>query len=294
MVTKAKADKSTETIEVMTVMEGQLECYVLGRSPLILNRMPEKAWHSLIFPERKTAASKASNLKHDPFKEFRDSAYRMPNANDATLIAQVGSAFKKALSNAALYMEGVRKTEIGCLTYVPDELVAIYGIPQIFSSIVRSADMNRTPDVRTRLIVPHWAAKVRINFVTPLIKEKTVINLLAAAGLYMGVGDWRPQKGAGAFGQFTLVDADNDTFNSIVENGQRDAQIEAMRDPVAYNDETKELLSWFTGEVTRRGFEGHLEKLSDDVITAPQEQRPSKAIMDAAKKAAKGNGADAH
>jgi hypothetical protein len=255
MAIKKSAASTEDTTEIIAVSKGIIDCYILGTTPIILNRMPEKAWRELLAPKgRKTAADKAGSMKHDPMEEFRNSPYRMPFDNDPTLIAQVGSAFKKALANAALDMPGAKKAQIGRLTYVPAELVPIYGIPQVLCSIVRSADMNKTPDVRTRVIVPKWAVKLSIEYVTPLLREKPVIQLLAAAGIYSGVGDWRPEKGAGSYGQFKLVSADDDEFNHIVKVGGRKAQIAAMKKPEAYNDETRELLDWFGPEMQRRGF----------------------------------------
>ena len=255
MAIKKPARAAEETVEVLRVEQGEITAYVLGTSPLILNRMPEKAWRELLAPLKKSAADKAANAKHDPMAEFRASPYRMPRDNDPTLIAQIGSAFKKAIAQAAIDMPGsATKAQMGRLTFVPDQLIAIYGTPQIFCSIVRSADQNKTPDVRTRCIVPKWAAKLRVRFVKPMLKEQPVVNLLAAAGVYCGVGDWRPEKGAGSFGQFELVSADDERFAQIIETGGRAAQIAAMADPDAFDSETQELLDWFGPEMKRRGF----------------------------------------
>lgn len=252
MATKAKSE--SQEIEVIRIDQGEINFYLRGTSPIILNRMPEKAWRELIAPSgRKTAADKAANVKHDPMAEFRASAYQMPLDNDPTLIAQIGSAFKKALASAALDLPGASKSQIGRLTFVPDLLIPVYGEPQVLCSIVRSADINHTPDVRTRCILPNWCAKLRVRYVKPLLREAPVINLLAAAGVFSGVGDWRPQKGAGSFGQFELVSADDEEFNNTVQDWGRQQQIEAMAEPQAFNDETRELLGWFDIEMKKRG-----------------------------------------
>ena len=39
-----------------------------------------------------------------------------------------------------------------------------------------------------------------------------------------------------------------------MEVGGRDAQVAAMKEPEAYDEDTEELLSWFDVEVRRRGF----------------------------------------
>src|SRR5690606_32985291 len=101
---------------------------------------------------RKTAAEKASSLKHDPLQEFADSPYIDEDESAPTYLQHLSSAFKNALKGAALDLPGANKSQIGRLTWVNGERVGIYGVPQIFCSVTRSADMNRTPDVRTRAI----------------------------------------------------------------------------------------------------------------------------------------------
>ena len=147
----------TEIIsDILKVSTGVFDCCILGTSPLILNRMSEKAKHELLLPRgRKTAVEKAMSLKHDPFAEYRASAHTLKNEQESTLLAIPATAFKGAIRTAALDMPGAKKAQIGRLTYIPGEYVGVYGLPRLFMSIVRSADMNRTPDVRTRAIVPH-------------------------------------------------------------------------------------------------------------------------------------------
>ena len=121
-------------------------------------------------------------------------------------------------------------------------------------SVTRSADFNKTPDVRTRAIIPAWACRVTVRFTTPMLKETVVSNLFAAAGLIQGVGDWRNEKGSGTYGQFTLVKPDDPEFRRIVKEGGRNAQIKAMDNPECYDMDSEELLSWFVAEADRRGF----------------------------------------
>jgi hypothetical protein len=254
MATKKPPQDSGE-ISIIEIQTGTITVAVVGTTPLILNRLAEKAKHELLLPApRKTAADKASNLKHNPLDEFRASPVRLRDPGAPTLLALPATAFKGALRTAALDLPGAKKSQIGRLTYIPGEYVPIYGIPQVYSTIVRAADMNRTPDVRTRCIVPKWAAVLSITFVRPLMREQAIANLLAAAGLTVGVGDFRPEKGAGTYGQFSVVGADDPQLQEIMQTGGRAAQEAAMQDPEAYDDDTAELLAWFDVEVRRRGF----------------------------------------
>jgi hypothetical protein len=248
------AKKETE-IDVLKVDHGQLDFCILGTSPMILNRMSEKVLHELLMPKgKKTTAEKAGSLKHDPIAEFQASPYRNPDENSPTLLQHLSSAFKGALKSAALDLPGSSKSQIGRLTWVNGERVSIYGIPQIFMSVTRSADMNRTPDVRTRAIVPKWCAQISVSFVQPILRAQSVANLLASAGITQGIGDWRPGKGSGTYGQFVLADKDNKDMLHLMKTAGRSAQIKAMENPTPYDDDTAEMLAWFGVEAKRRGF----------------------------------------
>jgi hypothetical protein len=254
---KTKSTATPEQVsDILTVSTGTVTCYVLGASPLILNRMSEKAKHELLMPKgRKSAVDKATSLKHNPLEEYRASAYRLRDPKQP-LLGLLTTAFKGAIRSAALDMPGAKKAQIGRLTYIEGEYVGIYGVPKLFMSVTRSADMNRTPDVRTRAIVPEWACTLSITYVQPLIRAQAVVNLLAAAGITIGVGDWRPEKGSGSYGQFRIVPADNADFARIVKAGGRAAQEAGVEKPTCYDDETTELLSWFESERSQRQLKG--------------------------------------
>jgi len=249
------ASKDAGTIEVLKVDHGTTGFCVLGLTPLILNRMSEKVMHELMCPRgKKTAADKASSLKHDPMAEFRSSPYIDPDSDGPTLIQHLSSAFKGALKSAALDLPGANKSQIGRLTWVNGERISIYGIPKIFCAVTRSADMNRTPDVRTRAIVPKWACRVDVSYVRPMLRDQVVANLMASAGITQGVGDWRTGKGSATYGQFELVTEDDPRFQHLIRFGGRAPQQAAMNAPEAYDQETGELLQWFGVESARRGF----------------------------------------
>lgn len=249
------AKKSAE-LDVLKVTHSTLDFCILGTMPLILNRMSEKVMRELLMPKgKKTAAEKRSSLKHNPYQEFLDSPYIDEDESAPTYLQHLSSAFKNAMKGAALDIPGATKAQIGRLTWVNGERIGIYGTPEIFCSVTRSADMNRTPDVRTRAIIPKWACRISVSFVTPMIKEQGIANLLASAGITQGVGDWRVGKGSGTYGQFLLVDEDNEEFQHIMKHGGRDVQRAAMEAPEPYDRETRELLDWFETEAKARGFE---------------------------------------
>lgn len=252
----SKSTKKTEAeVTVQRVHRGTLRFLVKGNSPLILNAMSAKTRQQLLMPPaKKNAAEKSSSLKHDPIQEFRDSMYYARDPESPCRIVVKSTAFKNAMRGAALDLPGATKSSIGRLTYVEGDEVAIYGVPELMMSVTRSSDIKRTPDVRSRAIIPKWCAVIDVTYIQPLLKEPTVINLVAAAGMTQGIGDWRVEKGSGNYGTFDLVGSDDGDVQELLANAGKSAQDEAIQNPVCYDSETEELISWFNAEARRRGF----------------------------------------
>lgn len=259
---KASDSKTTAVLEIAPVRTGTVRLHVLGTTPLIYNAMSFKASQELLLPKgRKTQAERAENLKHVPIDEYRNSVYRHRGDDHPTrLMAPVG-AFKGAAKTAALRSPGVRKTEIGQLLWIAERDIDVYGVPQLFMAIVRSADMNRTPDVRTRARVENWCCSITVQYVKPLLSDQQVVNLFSLAGVIAGIGDGRQEKGTFNFGQFELVNQDDARFAAIVKNGGRKAQDAALLKPETSDVESERLLEWYTTEVAKLGERSTAPKL---------------------------------
>jgi len=85
----------------------------------------------------------------------------------------------------------------------------------------------------------------------PTMNETTVARLLETAGLVIGLGDFRQEKGKGNYGQFSL--ADESDCKAIIKAGGKAAQDKALESPECYDSETKELLAWYMTERKARG-----------------------------------------
>lgn len=248
----AKKAQSGE-IAIIEVEQPDIKFFIKGKSPFICNAMSAKVKQELLMPRgRKTAADKAANMKHDCLQEYRDSIYKMREGSP-TYIGVPSTMFKASMRNAAVDLPGSSKAQIGRLTYVNGSYVFLYGIPEMLMSVTRSADMNKTPDVRTRAIIPEWCCEIVVTYTAPLIREVAVARLLAAAGLINGIGDWRPERGKGDYGQFQVVSDDKD-FKRIKDAGGYDAQKFAMEEPSFYDTETESLYEWWDTERRNRGF----------------------------------------
>jgi hypothetical protein len=246
------AKKVEERLEIAEIHSGEVHANILGTSPMIMNRFSQKAWQELLYPsERRSRATLEQSLKHDPVAEFRGAVYRNRDEKQPALIHVPNGAFHGALASAALDIPGAAKAKIERLTKITNVHINLFGAPQIFCAMVRNSDMNRTPDVRTRPIFPRWACTITISYIKTILTERTIVNLLAAAGVIIGIGDWRGQKG-GPYGAFKLVDDRDKEFLDIVKTGGRVAQQKALDQPLYFDADTAELLTWFQQEVDRR------------------------------------------
>lgn len=263
-----KATKKPENAEINIpeVSVGVVEVGILGTKPLILNSMSAKAKHELLLPRgRKTAADKAANLKHDPASEFVNSTYRHVGNAKPTRLFFPTPGFKGAMMTAALDIPGAKKAEIGRLVWVEDTAIDLYGIPELLMSVVRSADMNRTPDIRTRAIVPVWGTVLKISFVRPKVTPRTVINLLVAAGITCGVGDFRQEKGKGSFGQYEVCDITDERLKKLMKEAGRAAQDQALETFRCHDLESEELLEYYQAEIAKRSYaQGKSKRNADD------------------------------
>lgn len=247
----AKATGVLEAIEVEPLRVGSMQVWIKGITPLICNRLAAKARRELLLPKgRKSKADKEQSLKHNPVAEYRDSMSVRAGVGP-TRIVFPSPAVKGSMATAALETKGTNKTQIGRLVRVAGYSLDVYGVPELFMAVVRSADMNRTPDIRTRAILPEWCMSVTIQYVKPQMTEKAIMQLLANGGIIIGVGDFRQEKGKGDFGCYEVVtEAD---CKDIIKNGGTKQQDEAIKNPRCFDSDTEELLGWFQEEVKVRG-----------------------------------------
>lgn len=244
----------TEALVISEVEFGEAEFCLLGRSPFIFHRMSEKARQSLLYPRagRMGTAEKATNLKHSPLEEYQDSVYRFRDDDHPTRLKFPSNAIKKAVANAALDIPGAAKTEIGRLVVAQWQDLEMFGRPELGMMVVRMAGIQKTPDIRTRAILPKWATRVTLKYMMPKLNYQSIANLLAAAGMIVGIGDGRQEKGTFSFGQFEIVTENDPEYKAVMKEGRR-VQDEALASPEFFDEETEDMYRWYYSERERRG-----------------------------------------
>jgi len=248
--------KKTQEVKVDQMKWESIELAIVGISELILHAMPSKAKQELLYPSGpKSRSEKKLTMKHNPYLEFLECPYRFTDDNNPpTRFGFKCESMGKAIQCAALDIPTVAKTEIGRLSWVEGTLMPVWGIPEMMMTIVRQAGIAKTPDVRTRMVLRRWATKFKVSYLTPNLNQASMVNLVAAAGVTNGIGDWRRQKG-GNFGMFKIVPPDDKEYLEIVKAGGREAQDDAikMENLRFFDAETEELYRWFEDEREVRG-----------------------------------------
>ncbi len=253
MATKPTNKEMNTELHITPLRQQSVTLRMIGSTPLYFNSMSAKAKRDLLIgAQRKTAAQKKT-IKHNPEEEFRSSVYEQDKGD--TLLCFPAAGVKAAMAQAAVETDGIKKTTVQKLVFMPQQHINIWGKPYLKMDVVRSADINKTPDIRTRAFLPNWAAEIDVKYIHPALSVHSVVNLLQNAGAIIGIGDYRQEKGKGGFGSFNVGTDKDEEFNAmwkdiVLEN--RAVQEEAMANPVAYDKETATLMKEIKEERVRR------------------------------------------
>lgn len=259
-----KKGKSTKAVpappepEEFTISMGSLSLCILGRSPLLINAMSQKIkFDQLQPPLPKTKTQRRSVMKHYPLEEFRSCVYRDTRADGPTRLQALTVWFKKGIASMALDLpSAATKAQLGRCVFVDGERVPLYGRPFVHMGIVRMAGIGQAPDVRTRAILPQWACRITVQYMRPALTEKVVMQLIAAAGLFRGVGEWRPERGSGAFGQYAVVAESHPEFQAVLAQGRAVQDAVLTVDPLQaehfYDHDSYDLYVRWLDEAKRR------------------------------------------
>ena len=245
-----KKEINTE-LSIKRLNQHSLKLRMIGRTPLYFNSMSAKAQRDLLIGAKKKTAAEKQLIKHNPENEFRSSMHTQETGD--TLLCFPAMGVKGAMATAALETDGIKKTTVQRLIFLPQEQINIWGTPYLKMDVVKSADMNRTPDIRTRAFLPNWCAEITIEYVSPALNPHSVVSLLSNAGPIIGLGDFRQEKGRGSYGTFDVFDSesDNEVWDEITKEN-REVQQAAWDEPVAHDRGTRELMQEIIHERMRR------------------------------------------
>jgi hypothetical protein len=176
---------------------------IIGTAPLIMNRFSEKAKRMML---DNMQGRKSQKENKDPEAEYRAAIYRLKGGEGYGMPA---IAFKAATVGGVRFYSGLTMT--ACKQYMffhgepgdGDEQAysRIEGEPRMREDVVRVG--RGGADLRYRPEFPEWSTTLTIRYVTSALTSDSVLSLVEAGGMGVGVGEWRPEKD-GAFGTYQI------------------------------------------------------------------------------------------
>jgi len=175
---------------------------ILGTSPLIVHRFSEKAKRQMLDAMQ---GRKSPKEPKNPDAEYEAAFYRLKEPDGYGFPA---IAFKAATVGGARFYSGVTMTALKQFMFFRGEigtdgqaLVRIEGEPKMREDVVK-VGRNGT-DLRYRPEFAEWSTTLEVIYVTSALTRGSVLSLIDAGGMGVGVGEWRPEKD-GDFGCYQV------------------------------------------------------------------------------------------
>jgi hypothetical protein len=189
-------------IEITRIGAETLAIPIRGTAPLIVHRFAEKAKATMLDAMQ---GRRTPRTPKDPEAEYQAAIYRL---KDGTGYGFPAVAFKAATVGAArFYGKDVTMTGLRQYLFFRGEpgddgqlMVRIEGEPVMREDVVR---VGQGTDLRYRPQFTDWSAVLQVTFVRSALTRESVVSLVDAGGMGVGVGEWRPEK-RGDFGTYEV------------------------------------------------------------------------------------------
>lgn len=196
------AEEEVAQIAIDRIAAETIEVPILGTSPLIVHRFSEKAKREMLDNMQGRKRPKESK---DPDAEYDAAFYRLRDGSPGF----PASAFKQAtVGGARFYGKNVSMTALKQFLFIRGEvgddgrgLVRIDGEPHMREDVVRVG--RGGTDLRYRPEFLEWATTLTVTYVLSALTRSSVLSLIDAGGLGVGVGEWRPERD-GDFGCYRV------------------------------------------------------------------------------------------
>lgn len=182
---------------------------IIGTSPLIVHNFSEKSRRQML--ESQQGKKRVKEVR-DPQSEYEAAFYRIAAEDGVDKYGFPVTAFKAATTGAArFYDKSITMTALrqflffrGVMTKADAQmLVEITGEPEMREDVVRLGGPSRSADLRYRPMFPAWTCTLDVTYVKSSVDRNSVLSLIDAGGMGIGVGEWRPEK-RGEFGTYQI------------------------------------------------------------------------------------------
>ncbi len=189
-------------IQIDRIPAETIRIPIIGTTPLITHKFSEKAKREML---DKMQGKRSPKLPKNPQAEYESAFYRFKEGGAGIPVI----AFKAATVGAArFYGKDVTMTSLRQFMFFRGEIGAdgqqlarIIGEPRMREDVVRVG--NGGTDLRYRPEFPEWSTILEITFVSSVLTRSSVLSLVDAGGMGVGVGEWRPEK-RGEFGTYKI------------------------------------------------------------------------------------------
>ena len=193
---------SEAVIKIDKIGAETIRVPILGTAPLIVHRFSEKAKRQMLDA---TQGRKTPKMAKDPEAEYLACFYRFTDGGSGFPVI----AFKAATVSAARFygkevsMVGLRQQIFFCgeLGVDGQMLARIEGEPAMREDVTRVG--NGGADLRYRPEYRQWSTTIEVTYVSSMLTRGSVLSLIDAGGMGVGVGEWRPER-KGDFGTYRI------------------------------------------------------------------------------------------
>lgn len=188
-------------IHIQKIQAETLRVPIVGTASLIVHAWSQKAKQAMLDAQQ---GRKTPKVNRDPDADYAESLYYLTKAGEPGHPDNVYGApilaFKAATVGAARFFgKSVRMTELRQFLFMTGRpshdnsalLAAIDGEPRMREDMVR---VGMGTDLRYRAEFVSWRAVLDITYVSSALSRESVLSLVDAGGMGVGVGEWRPER----------------------------------------------------------------------------------------------------
>jgi hypothetical protein len=194
-------------VTITSIATETIRVPIVGTAPLIVHRFSEKAKRQMLDAMQ---GRKTPKQPKDPDADYEAAFYRCDDGGYGFPVI----AFKAAtVAGARFYGKSVSMTGLRQFVFFDAEfsklagqkLARIDGEPHMREDVTR---VGQGSDLRYRPEFTEWTTTLDVTFVGSMLTRASVLSLIEAGGMGVGVGEWRPEK-RGDFGTYQ-IDATRD------------------------------------------------------------------------------------
>jgi hypothetical protein len=198
------------TLSISPIARERLLVPIVGTSPLIVHNWSQKARQAMLDTQQ---GRKQPKQPRDPQADYQAAFYHTETGYGFPVLA-----FKSCTVDAArFYGKDVRMTDLRQFLFFSGQvskdrtqllLPLETSEPWMREDVVRLSSGGT--DLRYRPEFVEWRTVLDITYVSSALDRNSVLSLVDAGGLGVGVGEWRPEK-SGLNGTFA-IDTDREVL----------------------------------------------------------------------------------